>query len=74
MAVVNIEVELRHGEDSERLIHRFMKKFKKTRLMDEIKSHEFFVSDSELRHEKKKRKKFLCEKKREEELLLRNKK
>ena len=42
------------------------KKFKKIKLLDEIKEHSYFVSPSEERHEADKRKKFLIRKKKEE--------
>ena len=64
---VNVEVVARDKEDGERLIKRFMKKIKKCKLMDEVKAHQFFISDSEKNHEQDKRKKFLQAKKAEEE-------
>ncbi len=64
--VINLQVEGRPG-DEERTIKKFLKKCKKVKLLDEIKSHQYFISPSEERHEKKKHKLFVIEKKKEEE-------
>jgi len=52
---MNLEVVARPHESAEKLIGRFLKKFKKKRLGDEIKEHEYYRSPSERRRESKKR-------------------
>ena len=52
---MNLEVVAKAGESTDRLINRFLKKFKKKRIMDEFKEHEYFRSASERRRETKKR-------------------
>jgi ribosomal protein S21 len=65
--VINVEVTARHGEDSDRLIKRFLKKCKKIKLLDELKSFQYFISPSEERHAADKHKLFVIEKKKGEE-------
>jgi ribosomal protein S21 len=65
--VVNLEVVAKYAEDPEKLIRRFLKKFKKLRILDEIKEKLYYVSPSEERHAADKHKLFVIEKKKEEE-------
>lgn len=45
---INISVEAKNeGDTSEKLIRKFMRKFKKARLMDEIRKHDCYVKPSE---------------------------
>jgi ribosomal protein S21 len=53
MSTINLEVKLLDKNDTgEKLIKRFLKKFKKFKLMDEFRKHEYFVSPSEERRER----------------------
>lgn len=51
---VNVEVVARDNESFDRLLKRFLKKIKKIKLMEEVKSHERYYKPSEIRREKEK--------------------
>jgi len=59
---INLEVILQDGESVESLIRRFLRKFKKNRLADEIKSHESYVQPSEVRRRARERRKIIARK------------
>ncbi|MDP3986708.1 MAG: 30S ribosomal protein S21 [Nanoarchaeota archaeon] len=61
-----LEVVFEENDTTEKLIRRFLKKFKKIRLMDEIKEHEFYVKPSIKRRLEKKRKESLIRRAQEE--------
>lgn len=50
---VNLEVELKEGESSERLIKRFIKKFRNSDLMALFKKHEYYEKPSVKRKRKR---------------------
>jgi small subunit ribosomal protein S21 len=57
---VNIEVIIRHPDQTARMIKKFTKKVKKSGLFDELKSKEYYEKPSDKkRREKKKRKRVL---------------
>jgi len=52
---INLEVKLRNGETSERLIKRFIKKIKKERILELAREKMSYRKPSEIRREKIKR-------------------
>ena len=55
---INLEVTLEECKGSvDRMIKRFLKKFKKQKLSDEFKKHMSYDKPSDIRREKKKRRK-----------------
>ena len=65
---VNVEVILREGETTERLIRRFLKKFKKEKIIELYREHTFFKKPSLKRREKKQNKMRILNKIRREEM------
>ena len=64
----NVEVHLRNREPIERLIKRFLNKVKKEKIVEEVKSREFYEPPSVVRaRTKARRKKVLAKLKRERE-------
>ena len=64
-----LEVEWNGYEPEDRVVKRFIKKFKKQRIMDEIREHDHFVKPSEKKRKKRlesERKHRINQKKREE--------
>lgn len=57
-----LECALEDGDTTERLIKRFLKKFKKNKLMDEIRSHEFFEKPSVINKRERERRHRLANK------------
>lgn len=58
---VLLEVVLRDGETTDRLIKRFLKKYKNSDLLDLFRWNQTFHSDSEIEREKKRKKKYLSQ-------------
>ena len=52
---INLEVTLEDGDTIERMIKRFLKKFKKYKLMEEFREKDYYEKPSVKRREKKKR-------------------
>jgi ribosomal protein S21 len=52
--VINLEVELRDGETSERLVKRFIKKMRDTDILEEYRRHTVFTKKSDIRRKEKK--------------------
>jgi ribosomal protein S21 len=68
MSTVILEVrQIDKNDDGERMIKRYLKKFKKLKLMDEIREHDYYEKPSEKRREKERNKKYKIEKVREEQ-------
>jgi ribosomal protein S21 len=59
---INLEVRLKDGEDSLRLIKRFLKKLKKQKITEEYLAHNHYVKPSLRRREEKKKRKRVLEK------------
>ena len=53
--VVNLEVKLKNNEETERLIKRFLKKMKKSKLMDEIREHDYYEKPSVIKKRERER-------------------
>lgn len=71
---INLEVRLEDCANIDQMIKRFLKKFKKFKLMDEFKAHEFYLSDSERKRlERKEGKRKLRKQQREYEIKMRDK-
>ena len=62
-----MEVRLRKNESSENLIKRFLRKAKKTKIVDEFLEKKYYKKPSELRREKHFRKLALIEKQKQKE-------
>ena len=64
----NVEVHLRNREPIERMIKRFLNKVKKEKIVEEVKSREFYEPPSVIRaRTKARRKKILAKLRRERE-------
>ena len=64
----NVEVHLRNREPIERMIKRFLNKVKKEKIVEEVKSREFYEPPSVIRaRTKARRKKVLAKVRRERE-------
>ena len=50
---INMEVALRDGETSDRLIRRFIKKMKKSSILDEYRERLYYVKPSDKKRRKK---------------------
>lgn len=59
---INLEVRLKDGEDSLRLIKRFLKKLKKQKITEEFLAHSYYLKPSLRRREEKKKRKRVLEK------------
>ena len=58
---VKAEVKLRRREDPERLIKRFIKKVKKSGILDEVREKRYYEKPSVIRNRKKRRKKLVSQ-------------
>ena len=61
---VNLEVKVRHGDNLDRAIKRFMRKLKKEKIVEEYIAKQRYEKPSAIKHRKKR----LAEKKRKQEL------
>ena len=50
---INVEVELRRGETTERLVRRFIKKTKKSGILDECRDRRYYQKPSDKKRHKK---------------------
>jgi small subunit ribosomal protein S21 len=57
--VINVEVEIRKGESVEKLIKRFLKKVKKSKIVEEFREHCFYLKPSDEKRMREKEKKRL---------------
>ena len=64
--VVLLEEKLKHGEDVEKLIRRFLRKVKKFKIIEEYKQHCFYEKPSDKRRREKKINTMNCKKKENE--------
>ena len=54
---INVEIELRDRESTERLIRRFIKKVKKDGILEEYRERRYYKKKSDVKREGKKRRK-----------------
>lgn len=62
-----MKVQQQHGESAESMIRRFMKKVKKSGLMEELQERRAYKKPSEITKEKSRRRKRVLEKLKEEQ-------
>ena len=61
MGPINVEVKLREGESTERLIRRFIKKTKKEGIVDEYKDRMYYEKPSETKRRARRRSKRIAQ-------------
>jgi ribosomal protein S21 len=59
---IRVEARLKPGEDSGRLVNRFLKKCKKARVVEQFREGRFYVSPAEKRQRKLKNKRIVLRK------------
>lgn len=62
MKSLNVETEVRKGENIERAVKRFMKKVKKEMIIEDVRDKKYYEKPSEVKRRLKKRRKAVLDK------------